>query len=61
MTSAFNISLTAKTAPDTGADFGVRAGGVGSAGAAMRADAQPRTAIVETSRNLDALAARGAG
>ena len=61
MTSAFNISLTAKTAHNTGADFGVRAGDVGSAGDAMWADAQPRTAIVETSRNLDALAARGAG
>ncbi len=32
MTSTFNISLTAKTAHRTGADFGVRAGRVGSPG-----------------------------
>jgi hypothetical protein len=61
MTSTFNISLTAKTAHHIGADFGVRAGYLGSAGAAMRDAAQPRTAIVEAFRNLDALAARGAG
>jgi hypothetical protein len=63
MTSAFNISLSAKTAYLTGADSGVWAGRVGSAGYAMRGSATPRTAIVETSRttNLDALAARRAG
>jgi hypothetical protein len=61
MTSTFDIYLTAKTAPRAGADFGVRADGVGSAGHAMWAPAQTRAMIVETSRNLDALAARGAG
>jgi hypothetical protein len=61
MTSTFNIHLMAKTAPQTGADFGVRAVGVRSTGQTMRGDARPRTAIVEASRNLDALAARGAG
>jgi hypothetical protein len=61
MTSTYDISLTTKTAPQTGADFGVRAALAGSAGSAMRAYAQPRTAIVDASRNLDALAAMGAG
>ena len=66
MTSAFNISLSAKTAHLSGADSGVwagRVGRVGSAGYAMRGSATPRTAIVEASRttNLDALAARRAG
>lgn len=63
MTSTFNISLTANTAHQTGADFGVRTGRVGSAWYAMRAAVAPRTAIVETSRtaNLRALADGGAG
>jgi hypothetical protein len=64
MTTAFHTTLSAKTAPRTGVDFGVRAsraGRVGSAGYAAWAGAQPRTAIVEASRNLDALAARSAG
>lgn len=63
MTSLFHISFTAKTAHQTGADFGVRTGRVGSAWYAMRGPAAPRTAIVEASRtaNLDALAARSAG
>ena len=42
MTSPFNISLTAKTAHHTGADFGMQAGGVGSqAGSGMWGDARP--------------------
>jgi hypothetical protein len=63
MTSTFNISLTAKTAHQTGADFGVRTSGVGSPGYAMRGSAAPRTVVVEASRtaNLHALAERGAG
>jgi hypothetical protein len=61
MTSLFHISLTAKTAHRTGADFGVRARYAGNAGAAMWAPAGIRTAVVATSRNLDALAARSAG
>jgi hypothetical protein len=61
MTSPIYISLMAKTAHQTGADFGVRARYVGSAGDAVWAPAGIRTAHVETSRNLDALAARGAG
>ena len=63
MTSLFHISLTTKTAHQTGADFGVRTGRVGSAWYAMRGPVGPRTAIVETSRtaNLDALAAGCAG
>ena len=36
MTSTFHISLTAKTAHCIGADLGVWAGRVGSAGFAMR-------------------------
>jgi hypothetical protein len=58
MTSLFHISLTAKTAHRTGADFDLRAR---CAGDAMWAPAGIRTAVVETSRNLDALAARCAG
>ncbi len=63
MTSTFNLSLTTKTAHCIGADLGVWAGRVGSAGFAMRGHSAPRTAIVEASRttNLDALAARSAG
>jgi hypothetical protein len=61
MTSPIYISLTAKTAHQTGADFGVRAGYSGSAGDAMWALSGIRSAVVETSRNHDALAARGAG
>jgi hypothetical protein len=61
MTSPLYISLTAKTAHQIGADFGVRARYTGSAGTAMWAPAGIRTAVVETSRNLDALAARCAG
>jgi hypothetical protein len=61
MTSTYDISLTTRTAHRTGADFGVWTGRAASAGSAMRAYAQPRTAIVDASRNLDALAARGAG
>lgn len=68
MTSLFHISLTTQTAPQTGVDFGVRTGRVGSAWHAMRGPAAPRTAIVEASRtadrnalNRDALAARCAG
>jgi hypothetical protein len=61
MTSPFNISLTAKTAHHTGADFGMQAGGVGSRWLGMWGDARPRTAIVDAVRNLDALAARSAG
>jgi hypothetical protein len=63
MTSTFHISLMAKTAPQTGADLGVRAGRAARAGFVMRGATAPRTAVVETSRtaNLDALAARGVG
>ena len=61
MTRTSHISPMAKTAPQIGADFGVRAGRVGSAGHATWAGPLVRTAIVEASRNLDALAARGAG
>lgn len=61
MTSPFYISLTAKTAHHIGADFGMQAGGVGSRWLGMWGDARPRTATVDTARNLDALAARGAG
>jgi hypothetical protein len=63
MTSTLYTLSSLKTTHQTGADFGVRAGRVGSAWYAMRGPAGPRTAIVETSRtaNLDALAARCAG
>jgi len=61
MTRTSHISLTAKTAPQLGADFGVRAGRRGSAGYAMWAAPRVRTAIVEAPHNLDALAARSAG
>jgi hypothetical protein len=62
MTRTFNISVTAKTAHQTGADFGVRTGPAGgSLGYAMRRSASPRSVIVEASRNVDALAERGAG
>ncbi len=61
MTSTYDILLSAKTAHHSGADFGVRACRAGSAGAAMWAPAGIRTATVETSRNLDALATRSAG
>ena len=61
MTSPFHISLTAKTAPFSGADLGVRAGRLGSGAAAMWRYAGPGTAIVEASNDLDALAARSAG
>jgi hypothetical protein len=61
MTSTFYISLMAKTAHQTGADLGLRAGRGGSAGYAMWDGPRTRTTIVEASRNLHALAARGAG
>jgi len=61
MTSLFHISLTPKTAPLSGADLDVRAGRLGSGAGAMRRYAGPRTAIVEASNDLDALAARSAG
>jgi hypothetical protein len=61
MTRTYDILFSAKTAPHSGADFGVRARYAGSAGDAMWAPAGIRTAIVEASRNLDALAARSAG
>ncbi len=61
MTSTFHISLTAKTAHQTGADFGVRAGRGASAGYAMWDGPLALTMLAEASRNLDALAARGAG
>ena len=61
MTSTFYTSLTTKTAPQSGADFGVRAGRVGSAGHAMWDGPRVRTASVEASLNTHALAARSAG
>ena len=61
MTSPFYISLTAKTARHGDASFGVQARGVGSRWLGMWGDARPRTAIVDTARNLDALAARSPG
>jgi hypothetical protein len=62
MTSTFHISLSAKTAHQVGAGFGVPAGCV-SGPVAARWNAAPamRTAIVDADFILDVLAARGAG
>jgi hypothetical protein len=62
MTSTYHILRTSKTAHSHGAAVGMWAGRVGSPVAiAMSDGAAMSTSVFATDRNLDALAARGAG
>jgi hypothetical protein len=60
MTNAYHTLSITKTAPRTGAGFGMRAGSV-TAPAATAAAFMVRTAVVDADRNLHSLAPRGAG
>jgi hypothetical protein len=62
MTTSFDINHFAKTAPQAGADFGVRTGRLGSSAAvAMTGPAAMCHGIRTADGNLHALAARCAG
>jgi len=61
MTSRFHTSLMAKTAPCSGAAFGVRGGRVGRPSLGTEGFAGVRATIVEASNDIHALAARSAG